>query len=264
MGGDGKKPAMETAERTAEIDGLEIHWLEAGDAPVLYLHGVPTGGSDWLPFLERTGGYAPDLPGFGRSAKPADFPYSIAGYGRFVERFCEVVGLERVSLVMHDWGGAGLAFAQRFPERIERIVMFASLPLLPGFRWHRVARAWRLPLVGELTMGFTTKRAMRRTIPSEIVERIWPDFDHGTQRAILKLYRATPESALAPAGERLGEVRAPALILWPERDQYIDASFGRAYADALGGEVTLEMVDAGHWTWVERPEVVDRVARFLG
>jgi pimeloyl-ACP methyl ester carboxylesterase len=264
MGGDGKKRAVETADRTAEIDGLEIHWLEAGDAAVLYLHGVPTGASDWVPFLERTGGFAPDLPGFGRSAKPADFPYSLAAYDRFVERFCDVVGLDRVSLVMHDWGGAGLAFAQRFPERVERIVLFASLPLLPGFRWHRIARAWRLPLVGELTMGFTTRAALRRTIPSEVVDRIWPDFDHGTQRAILKLYRATPESQLAAAGARLGEVRAPALIVWPEKDPFIDASFGRAYADALGGEVTLEMVDTGHWSWVERPEVVDRVTRFLG
>jgi pimeloyl-ACP methyl ester carboxylesterase len=255
---------VETADRTAEVDGLEIHWLRAGHAPVLYLHGVPTGASDWLPFLERIGGVAPDLPGFGRSAKPAEFPYSIAGYDRFIERFCAVAGLDRMSLVMHDWGAAGLAFAQRFPARIERIVLFAALPLLPGFRWHRVARAWRRPVIGELTMGLTTKVGMRRSAPAEVVDRLWPDFDHGTQRAILKLYRATPESRLAEAGARLGDVRAPALILWPERDPYIDASFGRAYADALGGETTLEPVDAGHWSWVERPELVQRVAEFLG
>ena len=258
---------MEIADRTADVDGLEVHWLEAppgGAAPVLYLHGVPTNSSDWVPFLERIGGYAPDLPGFGRTGKPADFPYSIAGFDRFVERFCDVAGLDRVSLVMHDWGGAGMAFAQRFPERIEKLVLFSALPLLPGYRWHRVARAWRTPIVGELTMGITTKRGLKRNVPAEIVDRVWKDFDHGTQRAILKLYRATPESQLAPAGERLGDVRAPALILWPERDPYIDASFGREYANALGGEVTLEPVDTGHWTWVERPETIDRVARFLG
>ena len=58
---------------------------QSGDAPTLYLHGVPTHSYDWVPFLERTGGIAPDLPGFGRSAKPADFDYSIAGYDRFLE-----------------------------------------------------------------------------------------------------------------------------------------------------------------------------------
>lgn len=134
---------MEIADRSGEVAGLDVHWLEAGARPVLYLHGVPTASWEWLSFLERTGGVAPDLPGFGRSAKPADFDYSIAGYDAILERFCEHVGLERLSLVVHDWGGVGLALAQRFPERIARLVLFSTVPLLPGYRWHRVARAWR-------------------------------------------------------------------------------------------------------------------------
>ncbi len=114
---------MEIVERHTEIDGLEVHWRQAGDAPILYLHGVPTASWEWEALLARTGGVAPDLPGFGRSAKPGDFDYSIPGYDRFLEAFCEHVGLERLSLVVHDWGGVGLAFAQRFPERIERLVV---------------------------------------------------------------------------------------------------------------------------------------------
>ena len=61
---------------------------------------------------------------------------------------------------MHDWGAVGLALAQRRPERIERLVMFTTVPFLPGYRWHRVARGWRTPLVGELMMGFTTRWAL--------------------------------------------------------------------------------------------------------
>ena len=46
-------------------------------------------------------------------------------------------GLKRFSLVVHGWGGAGLVFAQRFPERIEKLVLFTNLPLLlPGYRGH--------------------------------------------------------------------------------------------------------------------------------
>ncbi len=56
---------------------------------------------------------------------------------------------------------------------------------------------------------------------------------------------------------------APALILWPEDDPYIPASFGPPHADALGGEPTLEMVQGGHWPWVGRPELIDRVGEFL-
>ena len=68
---------------------------------------------------------------------------------------------------------------------------------------------------------------------------------------------------LARAGERLGEVRCPALVLWPTRDPYIGAEFGQAYADALGGPAELEMVDAGHWPWLDRPELVERVTSFV-
>ena len=54
---------------------------------------------------------------------------------------------------MHDWGSVGLAFAQRLPERVERLVLTACVPFVPGYRWHRVARGWRTPLVGELADG---------------------------------------------------------------------------------------------------------------
>ncbi len=257
-------PRVEIAERQSEVAGLGVHWRQAGEAPVLYVHGVPTASFDWDPMLRRIGGVAPDLPGFGRSDKPGDFDYSIEGYDRFLEAFTEHAGLERFSLVVHDWGGVGLALAQRFPERIERLVLFSCVPLMPGYRWHRVARAWRTPVLGELTMGFTTRYGMRRSLPPGLADRAWECFDQGTQRAILRLYRASSPEVLARAGENLGALRAPALVLWPTADPYIDAGFGQRYADALGGETTLELVEgAGHWTWHERPELVERVADFV-
>jgi pimeloyl-ACP methyl ester carboxylesterase len=258
---------MEVAERREVVEGMVVNLRERaaeGRTPVLYLHGVPTASWLWQPYLERIGGVAPDLPGFGASAKPGYFDYSIAGYDRFIEAFTEAVGLERMSLVVHDWGAVGLAFAQRFPERIERLVLFNSVPLLPGYRWHRIARGWRTPVAGELMMGFTTRWAFRRAMPRQVADRAWEDFDHGTQRAILKRYRAAPEQVLARAGERLGELRCPALILWPTRDPYLPSEFGARYADALGGKTQLELIDAGHWVVSERPELVARVADFLG
>lgn len=254
---------MEIAERSAQVAGLGIHYRQAGNAPILYLHGVPTHSHDWIPFLERTGGIAPDLPGFGKSAKPADFDYSIRGYDRFLEAFVDQLELERFSLVVHDWGSVGLALAQRFPGRIEQLVMFSTVPFVPGFRWHRVARAWRTPLLGEVVMGATTHWSFRRELPSGLADAAWKAFDHGTQRAILKLYRASPPDVLARAGERLGDVQAPALILWPEDDPYISAEFGPKHADALGGETRLEMVRGGHWTWIRSPELIDQARGFL-
>jgi pimeloyl-ACP methyl ester carboxylesterase len=254
---------VEIAERQAEVAGIDTRWLEAGSAPILYVHGVPTASFDWLPLLQRTGGVAPDLPGFGGSAKPAEFAYSIAGYDRWLEAFTAHAGIDRFSLVVHDWGAVGLALAQRFPERIEKLLMFSTVPLLAGYRWHRVARAWRTPLAGELAMGFTTRRAFRRSLPPPIADTAYDFFDHGTQRAILKLYRASPPHVLTSAGARLDELRCPALVLWPTRDPYVGEEFGPAYVGALGGEARLEMVDTGHWSWHEQPELVERGAAFL-
>ena len=123
-------------------------------------------------------------------------------------------------------------------------------------------------------MGLTTKWGFRHAsreanvtpgpMPQEFVDRVWEGFDQGTQRAILRLHRASPEERLAPAGERLSELRCPALILWPTRDPYVGPRFGSAYAEALGGETKLELVEAGHWSWLDRPELVERVAEFVG
>lgn len=262
----------------ATIAGLELFWREEeprGPAPILYLHGVPTNGDDFLPFLERTGGIALDLPGFGRSAKPAGFEYSIGGYARFLRAFVDERGLERFSLVVHDWGAVGLALAQEAPERVERLVVVNAVPLLPGYRWHRIARIWRTPVAGELFMGFSTrwgfKQLSRRAhagegpIDDELIDRVWDHFDHGTQRAILKLYRSAPAEELARAGERLGDVRCPALLAWGADDPYIDArTFAPRYAEALGGPAQVELLErAGHWPWVDRPETIDLVAGFL-
>ena len=246
----------------SEIDGLPVSWLRAGDAPVLYVHGVPDSAVLWTPFLERSGGIAVDLPGFGESGKPADWPYSIGGYERFLHAFLDHLGLDRVRLVVHDWGAVALTLG----ARIERLVAIDALPLLPGHRWHPVARAWRTPVVGELAMGFTSALTLRRAggLTREHAAAVLAHFDHGTQRAILKLYRATPAQALAAAGLGLAAVTAPALVLWGERDRYLEPALADRIAAALGGETVVETVPgAGHWPWLDDRRVLERVAAFL-
>jgi pimeloyl-ACP methyl ester carboxylesterase len=258
-------------------DGLPLFWRSApvttGGATPLYLHGVPTNSDDWLPFLERTGGMAPDLPGFGRSGKPGSLKSTIEEYADFIEIFLEHVGLERVSLIMHDWGGVGLAFAQRHPELIERLVIINAVPFLPGYRWHRTARIWRTPVLGELAMGttfrFTARLASREAnvtegpLPEAWVDSVMDHFDEGTSRAILRLYRSSPSEVLAAAGEQLGTLTMPALVAWGTQDPYIPERFGADYAAALPHAELAEYPDAGHWGWLDRPDMIDRVAAFL-
>ena len=240
-----------------EIDGTLVSWLSAPGANVLYVHGVPDSAETWTPFLERTGGIAIDLPGFGASGKPAGWPYSLAGYAAFLPAFLDHLGIDRVRLVAHDWGAVALSLG----PRIERLVAIDVLPMLPGHRWPPIARAWRTPVVGELAMGFTNRWFLRRVggLGAEHADEVLRHFDHGTQRAILKLYRSADENLVA-----LDAIEAPALVLWGERDRYLDPAWAARIADALGGETTVTTVpEAGHWPWRDRPEILQIVQDFV-
>jgi pimeloyl-ACP methyl ester carboxylesterase len=248
-----------------EIDGHLVRWRRHGDANVLYVHGVPESSAVWAPFLERTGGVALDLPGFGRSGKRGDFPYDIDGYAAFLGRFADHAGLERVRLVCHDWGAVALAWAMREPERVERLVAIDVVPFLPGYRWHRVARLWRTRVAGELAMGATNRLAMQfgSGLGKEWARAVMADFDQGTQRAILRLYRASDPEVLTAAGAELGRITAPALVIWGERDPYIPTRFGELLAERLGDAKSEVVSGAGHWPWLQDPAVIERVAAFL-
>jgi pimeloyl-ACP methyl ester carboxylesterase len=170
-----------------------------------------------------------------------------------------------VRLVCEDWGaGAGLGWAMRRPARVTKLVLIDAVPLLAGYRWHRWARVWRTPFLGEMAMGLSIRPVLRRVVPHELVDTIAAHLDQGTQRAILKLYRWADPDVLAAAGAHLGDIEAPALIVWGEDDPYIPVRFAHGYAAVLGGEATIDVrPGAGHWPWLRDPSIVDRVSGFL-
>ncbi len=147
---------------------------------------------------------------------------------------------------------------------MRRLVLIDAVPLLAGYRWHRFARAWRTPFAGEMAMGFSIRPVMRRLMPRELADSAYAHFDQGTQRAILKLYRWADPERLAAAGARLGDIHAPALVVWGEEDPYIPVRFAHGYAAVLGGEATVDVrPGVGHWPWLRDPGVIDRVSGFL-
>jgi pimeloyl-ACP methyl ester carboxylesterase len=88
-------------------------------------------------------------------------------------------------------------------------------------------------------------------------------FDLGTQRAILRLYRSAPAKVLAEAGKDLNKLTCPALVLWGDKDPYIPHSFADAYGQALPDATVEHVADAGHWPWLDKPELVGTVCDFL-
>ncbi len=264
---------------TVMVDGVSTFFrrVQGAGPPTVFVHGNPTHSEDWQPFLERIQGpaLAFDLPGWGRSARPspAEFDYSMDGLARFTNRFLQRMAVEDHSLVVHDWGAVALIGAQEEPERVRRLVLLNAVALLPGYRWHRTARVWRTRRLGELSnriwtrglldLGLRESRGDWSRHDPAFVDMVWDHLDSRTFDAILRLYRSAPPDRLAAAGARLETIKAPALVVWGMRDRYIPGRFGAAYAAQLPNSELVELADAGHWPWIDAPEVVDRVIRFL-
>ncbi|HZS01129.1 MAG TPA: alpha/beta fold hydrolase [Chloroflexota bacterium] len=125
-------------ERTTEVDGLPIRYLEAGEGPVvLLLHGASLGSSADV-FARNLGplaagglrAIAPDRPGYGRSGGPDD--PTLAGHRRFALGFLDALGLPSAVLVGHSQqANTAAALALDQPDRVPRAVVLGGGGLLP-------------------------------------------------------------------------------------------------------------------------------------
>jgi pimeloyl-ACP methyl ester carboxylesterase len=234
-------------EHTIEVAGEPVFYRRAptDGATALFLHSVPTSADDWSEALAVIGGVAVDLPGFGRSGKGGQLDYSVSGYVDFLERFLDALAIERVVIVGHGWGAAfGLLLALRRPDRVSGLALIDAVPLLEGFDW---------------PAGSASPDAW----PDARVAAVWEQFDQGTQRAILRLHRSVNVADLELLGRDLGQLRQPALFLWGESDPWLKPAFADVYGARLAQATVQHVAGAGHWPWLDQPEVLQRLAAFV-
>lgn len=143
--------------RRVDVDGFEVFYREAGrhDAPVLLLlHGFPSSSHMFRDLIPRLADeyrvVAPDLPGFGQSALPSreQFQYTFDNLARVIDRFTEVVGLDRFAVYVFDYGSpVGLRLAASHPERITAIVSQNGNAYVEGLSdgWSPIQKYWREP-----------------------------------------------------------------------------------------------------------------------
>lgn len=114
-----------------EVYGSKMHYIEAGEGdPILFLHGIPTSSYLWrniIPHLETLGRcIAPDLIGLGASDKP-NIDYSITDHIKYVDKFIEVLGLKKITLIMHGWGSIiGFDYAMRHEKNCKGLVFYEA------------------------------------------------------------------------------------------------------------------------------------------
>lgn len=264
---------------TKELAGIQAHfrWRAGEGVPTVFVHGNPTHSADWLPFMEACSGgvLALDLPGFGRSERPSPdlFAGGMHDHADWLERVLDQLEVGDFNLVVHDWGGLALIAAARRPERVRRLVVINAVPLLAAYRWHWIARIWRRRGAGEAFNALTTRRALalllrlaradNAAMPDDFIEMIWGAWDRGMAAAILRLYRSADPEALEAAGAHLDRLEGPTLVLWGQQDPYLGPEVGRAYAERLPAAELVEIDDAGHWPWIDQPQLIGRVCEFL-
>ena len=143
--------------RTADVDGRMVFYREAGasDAPALVLlHGFPSSSHmfrDLIPLLaDRFRIVAPDLPGFGKSdmPSPGDFDYTFEHITDVIDRWTQLLGLDRFALYVFDYGApVGFRIATRHPERITAIISQNGNAYEEGLSdgWNPVQAYWKEP-----------------------------------------------------------------------------------------------------------------------
>jgi haloalkane dehalogenase len=114
-----------------EVHGSRLHYIDEGSGdPILFLHGNPTWSYIWrnvIPHVSSAGRcLALDLIGMGRSDKP-DIAYRFLDHVEYVEGFIEQLGLKKITLVLHDWGGSlGLHYAMRHLGNIKGLAFMET------------------------------------------------------------------------------------------------------------------------------------------
>ncbi|QPV61787.1 alpha/beta fold hydrolase [Halosimplex litoreum] len=280
---------VEASHETAVVDGYRVHYLAAGDPadpPLVLLHGgiVDAASVSWGavlgPLARDYRVVAPDLLGYGRSAKP-DVTYSLDTHVEVVEAFVETVGLDRPAVAgISMGGGAALGLALRSPARVDRLVLLDSYGLgteLPNGGLTRllskqgVTNRLAIALMRR-SRGFT--KASLGTIvhdtdrlSAEAVDAVW---EEAKRPGVGKAYRSFRAAEVGPDGYRtdftgrLDGLDTPTLLLHGECDEVFPYHWSdRAAARIPDAEFQL-LEDCAHWAPRERPDaVVDLIGEFV-
>jgi haloalkane dehalogenase len=278
--------------RYLDVGGCRMHYVEEGGGPpVVLLHGNPTWSffyRDLIPVLAKSHRVvAPDHVGCGLSDKPAAdrYPYNLERRVEDVGKLIDAVAPgQRVSLVVHDWGGMiGCAWAVRNPDRIERLVVMntAAFPLPAGKRLPRSLWLGRNRLLGPpLVRGFNAFCrgaarwcVVRKPLDPAVRDMYMAPYDSWSNRvAVHRFVRTIP---LQPGESGFDIVAAtdaglpklahkPLFIGWGLRDFVFDADFLAGWRSRFPRAEVFALEDAGHYLLEDAGgEVIPRIAEFL-
>ena len=266
----------------AEIEGLRIHYVDEGEGPpVFFLHGEPTWSFLWRKVIPpvRDAGFrciAPDMPGFGRSDKPAELEwYSYDRHTAVMKALVEHLDLRDATMVVHDWGGpVGLRTAVEQPERFSRLVIMDT-GLFTGHQ--HMSDAWKafrdfVERTEDLPISMLVRNAVARGMDDETAAMYDAPYADGESKAGARAFPLmiplTPDAPGAEAGQRVLDALAaderPKLVLWADRDPILTLETGRRFAERVGAGEPIVIENASHFLQEDAGEEIGaHIARWL-
>lgn len=245
-------------ERVVEVDGARIVQLEAGpeDAPlIVLLHGFTGAKENWLPLMAELSAdhrvIAPDLPGWGESAREAGADYGVIAQSDRIAAWLATLPRTPDLLVGHSMGGHIAArVAARHPERVQRLALMSSAgvpfevnefgrSVLDG--GHPFAVEDRATLDRYMGLVFTDPPFVPWPVDRAFIERRISD--RAFEQDVLARMRGDDAFAVQPL---LGDIAAPTLLLWCDDDRVIDNSAAASFAAGLRDSRTVLLESCGH------------------
>jgi haloalkane dehalogenase len=259
-----------------------MHYVAEGEGdPVLCLHGEPTWSYLYrrmIPGLRRAARVvAPDYFGFGRSDKPTDRDwYSFDRHYGSVLRLVETLGLDRLTVVVQDWGGPiGMRLAVEQPQRVARLVILNTgvgggrAPNDVWLRFREVVRA----AAGDFQPGRLIRTACVRGLSDEAVagyDAPFPTPESKTGPLMFPEQVPTepehPNTApLLSIRDALTSWEKPTLVLFGDSDPIFPPVVAERIAELIPGALAAETIaNAGHFVQEDAgEEVAARIVRFL-
>jgi epoxide hydrolase 4 len=275
----------ELRESYAEVGDVTLHYVEAGDGPlIVLLHGFPEFWFGWRLQIAplAAAGFrvvAPDLRGYNLSSKPEGVAaYRADRLAGDVRGLIRELGTDSALLVGHDWGGtAAWATAMNHPEVVDRLaILNAAHPrrLQQGLRTPRqLRRSWYFfffqpPALPERRVRARHWRFLRKFLrdarpahtPDEIDRYVEAWSQPGAATAMINYYRAAVRQSPKQAKAQLRPISAPTLVIWGQRDRYLGPKLAEPDRDDVPNLDRVERLpDASHWVHHDEPERVTRL-----
>jgi pimeloyl-ACP methyl ester carboxylesterase len=265
---------MTIASRTADVSGVQLHYLTAGDGPpVILLHGYAETSLMWKPLIPSLAArftvIAPDLPGIGDSSIPtAGLDMKSAAIR--IHDLARFLGIQTARVVGHDIGlMVAYAYAAQFPTEVEKLVLMdAFLPGVAG--WEAI---YNDPGIWHFRFNGPTPEALVEGRERTYFEHYWNDFAADKTRSIPDAQRELYTAAYArPLRMRAGwayfvsfpqaakdfaelaRTKLPMPVLSIGGDKANGTALGQQVQLVASNATVVVLKDSGHWLMEEQPE----------